>query len=151
VHNAPQFGVVLADDPGDGLDRHGRDHGHRHRLEQQGEAAVEPRPWRGDLLDAAFLAAHARHTGVQIGLVLEEVEVSPGHPHGVVGRTVRRAAGRAGEAAAGGEVDLDIQPVRLGVEIGGHHGPWRRQAERLLHQGRIVHACLSASSPWGPS
>jgi len=35
VHDAPQFGVVLADDPGDGLDRHGRHHGHHHGLEQQ--------------------------------------------------------------------------------------------------------------------
>src|SRR5208283_1022384 len=94
------------------------------------------------LLDAAFLAAHARHTGVQISLVLEEIEVSPGHPLGVVGRAVRRAAGRAGEAAAWPEVDLDIQAMRLGVEVGAHHGPWRRQAERLLHQRRIVHACL---------
>ena len=119
MDHAPQFGVVLADDPGDGLDRHGRDHGHHHRLEQQGEAAVGPRPWHGDLLDAAFLAADARHAGVQIGLVLEEIEVSPGHPLGVVGRAVRRAAGRAGEAAAWREVDLDIQPMRLGVEV-----PW---------------------------
>ena len=87
---------MLADDPGDGLDWHGRDHGHHHRLEQQGEAAVGSRPWRGDLLDAALLAAHARHTGVQIGLVLEEVEVSPGHPLGVVRRAVRprRSSGR---------------------------------------------------------
>jgi hypothetical protein len=74
--------------------------------------------------------------------VLEEVEVSPGHPLGVVGRAVRCAAGRAGEAAAGGEVDLDVQPVRFGVEVRACHGPWRRQAERLLHQRRIVHACL---------
>ena len=142
MDHAPQFGVVLADDPGDGLDRHRRDHGHHHRLEQQGEAAVGSRPWHGDLLDAAFLAAHARHTGVQISLVLEEIEVSPGHPLGVVGRAVLRAAGRAGEAAAWPEVDLDIQAMRLGVEVGAHHGPWRRQAERLLHQRRIVHACL---------
>ena len=73
MDQAPQFCVVLADDPGDGLDGHGRDHGHHHGLEQQGEAAIGPRPWRGDLLDAALLAAHPRHTGVQIGLVLKEM------------------------------------------------------------------------------
>ena len=30
MDHAPQSCVVLADDPGDGLDRHGRDHGHQH-------------------------------------------------------------------------------------------------------------------------
>ncbi len=151
MDHAPQFGVVLADNPGDGLDRHGRDHGHHHRLEQQREAAVGSRPWRGDLLDPAFLAAHARHAGVQIGLMLEEVQVSPGHPLGVVGRAVRRATGRANEAAARCEVDLDIQPMRLGVEVRARHGPWRRQAERLLHQGRIVQGCALHVLSIGPS
>ncbi len=151
MDHAPQFGVVLADDPGDGLDRHGRDHGHHHRLEQQGEAAVGSRPRRSDLLDPAFFAAHARHTGVQIGLMLEEVQVSPSHPLGVVGRAVRRATGRASEPAAGREVDLDIQPMRLGVEVGAHHGPWRRQAERLLHQRCIVQARALRILTIGPS
>jgi hypothetical protein len=36
-------------------------------------------------------------------LVLEEIEVAPSHPLGVVGRAVRRAAGRAGEAAFPGQ------------------------------------------------
>jgi len=82
----------------------------------------------------------ARRAGVQIGLMLEEVEVTPGHPLGVVGRTVRRATGRAGEAAAWREVDLDIQAMGLRVEVRAHHCPWRRQAERLLHQRRIIQA-----------
>ena len=78
--------------------------------------------------------------------------MSPGHPLGVVGRAVRRAAGRAGEAAARREVDIDIQPMRLGVEVAAaHHGPWRRQAERLLHQGRIVQACVLRVLSIGPS
>ena len=55
----------------------------------------------------------ARHAGGQIGLVLEEVEVAPGLPLGVVGRAVRRAAHRAGKAAARREVDLDVEPVCL--------------------------------------
>jgi hypothetical protein len=40
VNDAPQPGVVLADDAGHGGNRHGRNHGHEQRLEQQGEAAV---------------------------------------------------------------------------------------------------------------
>ena len=151
MDHAPQLSVVLADDPGDGLDRHRRHNGHHHGLKQQGEAAVGSRPRRGDLLDPALLAAHARHKGLQIGLVLEKVQVSPFHLLAVVGRAVRRAAGRAGETAARREVDIDIQATRLGVETGAHHGPWRRQAERLLHQGRIVQACVLRVLSIGPS
>src|SRR5271156_6730253 len=40
VNDAPQPGVVLADDAGHRGHRHGRNHGHDQRLEQQGEAAV---------------------------------------------------------------------------------------------------------------
>ena len=57
VNHAPQPGVVLAHHPGHGLDRHGGDHGHQQRLEQQSEAAVWPRPWHADRLDAAPIAA----------------------------------------------------------------------------------------------
>ena len=81
---------------------------HQQRLEQQGEATVRARPRHTNLLDPAPGAAHAWHTGVQVGLVLEEVEMAPRHLFGVVGRAVGRAADRAGKAAAGGEVDLDI-------------------------------------------
>jgi hypothetical protein len=50
--------------------------------------------------------------------MLEEIEMAPGFPPGVVGRTVCLAAAWAGKAAAGGEVDLDVDPSRLGVEVG---------------------------------
>jgi hypothetical protein len=92
-------------------------------LEQQGEAAARPRPWHGDGLDAAGVAADARHTGGQIGLVLKEVEVPPGLPFGVVGWAARRIAGGTVEAASGDEVDLDVEPARLGVEVGAADRP----------------------------
>ena len=59
----------------------------------------------------------------------EKIEVSLGHPLGVVGWAVRRTIGRANEAAAGREVDLDIRARRLGVEVGSRHDPERPQAE----------------------
>ena len=149
VQHAPQPGVMLADHLGHGLDRHGGDHGHEQCLEQQGEAAVGPCPRHVDLLDAALVAADARHAGVQVGLVLEEVEMAPAHPLGVVGRAVRGAAVRAGEAAAWCEVDLDVEPLCLGVEVAAGHRPGRGQAQRQLHQVRVAH-CVplrSASRP----
>src|SRR5208283_4981895 len=106
-----------------------------------------PCPRHGDLLDAAVLAADARHPGVKIGLVLKEVEVAPAHPLGVVGRAVRGAADRAGKAAAWGEVDLDIEPARLGVEVAAAYRPGRGQTQRLLQQRCVTHGWTSASGP----
>ena len=123
VNHTPQPGVVLAYHPGHGLDRHGGDHGHQQRLKQKGEATVWPRPWHADRLDAAHIAADAWHAGVEIGLMLEEVEMAPGFPLGVVGRAIRRAATRTGKPATWGKVDLDVQPVCLGIEVGTGYRP----------------------------
>jgi hypothetical protein len=54
---------------------------------------------------------------MQISLVLEEIEMAPRHLPGVVGRTVGRAATQAGKSAAGGEVDMDVEPACHGVEL----------------------------------
>jgi len=47
----------------------------------------------------------------------EEVEMAPTHPLGVVHRTISGAAMRAGEAAAWGEVDLEIEPGRVSDDV----------------------------------
>ena len=93
--------ALLADHPGHRVDRHGRDHGHDHRLEQQGEAAARPRPRHADLLDAALRAADARHAGVQPSVVLEEIEMAPVRPLSFVGSVSwggQLAAPQAGQA-----------------------------------------------------
>ena len=95
VNDAPEPGVMFADRPGDGVDRHRGDQAHDQRLEQQGEAAVRPYPGHAERLDPAAGAMHARHTGVQKRLVLEEVEMPPAHLLGIVCRAVRRATGDA--------------------------------------------------------
>ncbi len=137
VNHPPQPSVVLAHHPGHGLDRHGGDHAHQQRLEQKREATVWPRPWHADRLDAAPIAADAWHAGVEISL-LEEVEMAPGLPLGVVGRAVRRAAGRTGKSAAWCKVDLDVQPVCLGVEVGAGHRPRRIRVLTLASCSRFV-------------
>src|SRR5271165_5633946 len=147
VNHAPQPRVVLAHNPRHCLDRHGRDHGHHQRLEQQSEAAIWPRPGHVDRLDAASLAAHARHAGRQIGLMLEEVEMGPGFPLGVVGRAARGTAGRTGETAAWSEVDLDVEPVCLGVEVATADRPRRGKTQRLLQQSCVTHDRSLARRP----
>lgn len=84
VNDAPEPGVMFADQPGNGVDRHRGDQAHDQRLEQQSEPAVRPCPGHAERLDPAASAMHARHAGVQKRLVLEEVEMPPAHLLGVV-------------------------------------------------------------------
>src|SRR5207247_2272873 len=84
-------------------------------------------------------AGDASHAGVQEGLMLEEIEVPPLLHGGVVHGTVSRAALRAWEAAAPGEVDLNIEPTLRGIERAGLDHPRRNQPEGQLHQIGVAH------------
>jgi hypothetical protein len=53
---------------------------------------------------------------MQIGFVLEEVEMTPRHLLGVMGRAIRRPAVRAGKATAPREVQVDIETLGGRVE-----------------------------------
>jgi len=72
---------------------------------------VKPPPSRAHgtltFLDPTFGAAHAWHTGMQVGPVLEKVEMAPARLFGVMHRTIVSVAVRAVEAAAHGVVDVE--------------------------------------------
>jgi hypothetical protein len=61
--------------------------------------------------------------------VLKEIEVAPGFFDGAVYRAVGLAAVGAREAPTGLEIDLDIEPLLLGVKVGISHHPREHQAE----------------------
>ena len=63
--DAPEPRVVLADEAGDGSDRHVCDERHGERFEQQREAGAGSGPRHCNLLDAAIRAGDARGSGVQ--------------------------------------------------------------------------------------
>jgi hypothetical protein len=138
VQQPPQPGVVLADQLGDRLDRHlgQQRHQQRHqqRLEQQGEAAAGPCPGKLHLPGPVRLATHPWHAGVQVGLMLEEVQVPPGLGLGVVDRAGGLVALWAGEAGAPGEVQVQVQAAGRGVELGPHHLPGFGKAKSSLEQ-----------------
>ena len=88
---------------------------HRHRLtqrnqqglQQQREAAAGTCPGNGDLGGLATgTTAYPRHLGMDVGLILEEVEVAPLAFPGVMHRLVLRPAVRAGEACPWAEGSL---------------------------------------------
>jgi hypothetical protein len=84
---------------------------------------------------------------MQIGLVLEEVEMSPLHLFGVVGRAIGSTTARAGEAAVGGEVYVDVQATGHCVEVAPDDRPWWRDAQRQLQQAGVAHVAFSAIDP----
>src|SRR5271166_623980 len=54
---------------------------------------------------------------------------------------------RADKAAARGEVDLDVEPVRLRVEVGAADRPGRGQPQRQLQQSCVTHGWSSVTRP----
>src|SRR5215510_7147005 len=126
LDDTPQTRVVLADKAGGSGHRHILDESHDERFEQKREAGSRPCPRHVD-------QAHATVGTVDAGLL-----------HRVVHRAVGLAALGTGKPATGLEVDLDIEPLLVGVELGVHHHPRRHQAECELEQIDVAHLALSS-------
>jgi hypothetical protein len=115
------------------------DQRHGERFEQQREAGAGPRPRHIDLPDAALAARDAGRPRMQECLVLEEVEMPPRLPRGVVDGAVGGLAVRTRKAPACFEVDLDVEALSCGVEVGGGDEPRRVDAEGKLEELGIEH------------
>ena len=150
VDDPPQPGVPLVDHPRDNGHRHRLHHGHDQRLEQQRETAVRPRPGDRYLLDPALLTGDPRHPCMQVGFVLKEVQMPPSLFLTVIGRTARNAAFRAGEPAALGEIQVDVQAFVRGVELALCHRPRRLDAQRHSKQVGITHRSTCSRAAWPP-
>src|SRR5215475_14527294 len=143
LDDTPQTRVVLADKAGGSGNWHAFDERHDERFEQKREARPRPCPRYVDEAHATVGTVDAGDARVQEGLVLKEIEVAPGLLHRVVHRAVGLAALGTGKAATGLEVDLDIQPLLVGVELGVHYHPRRHQAECELEQIDVAHGLSS--------
>ena len=60
--------------------RHHLDQLHHKGFEQQRETAARPGPRNGDSMDAAAAALHPGSASVEVGFMLEEVQMLPGYP-----------------------------------------------------------------------
>src|SRR5215510_9337295 len=144
LDDTPQTRVVLADKAGGSGHRHILDESHDERFEQKREAGSRPCPRHVDEAHATVGTVDAVDARVQEGLVLKEIEVAPGLLYRVVHRAVGLAALGTGKPATGLEVDLDIEPLLVGVELGVHYHPRRHQAECELEQIDVAHGALSS-------
>ena len=80
----PEPGVVLANDPCDGMERHVCGHGQDERFEQQREPAAGPAPRHIRRPHTAVGAVDPRNARSQNRLVLKEVQMTPLPLFGVV-------------------------------------------------------------------
>ena len=109
-----------------------RQHGHRpyqghdQRFEEQGKMRAFPRPGDRYLMHPMIRAHHTGHTGVEIGLMLEEIHMSPRLFLNIMHRTFR-AADRTSKATALGKVDMQVQAFLLHRESHMIHQPRRYQ------------------------
>lgn len=87
ANEQPQPRVVLADLRRDVRHRLRLGELDDHGLEQEREPTARPRPRHRNRPDAMGRAGHARHERVDVGLVLEEVQMAP--------RAFRRVVNRA--------------------------------------------------------
>ena len=143
VDDAPQAGVVLAEEAGDGGDRHVGDERHGERLEQQGEAGAGARPRDGDEVDAAILACDAGRPGVRKAWCWKksrwrQVLLRCRGPDNRRCRT----AGQAKRLPGGKSIVMSSR-LLSGVEAGCLDHPRRQQAERELEQIGIAHDGIS--------
>src|SRR5580700_9577083 len=109
IQHSPDPRIVLVDDLGHIGHRHRLDHRKQESLEQQREARSRPRPWRRNLLYAAFVADNPGYRSLQHRLVLKEVQMTPLPLPDVVHATSFGAAGRTGEPAAPREADVQVE------------------------------------------
>jgi len=145
MHDPPDPHVRLADQAGQRRDRHLADHRHHQRLEQQREPRPRPRPRHRHQPHLMLGALHPRHPRGQVRLMLKEVQMPPRLLLGVMHLQPRPVALRAREPRSLREVEPQIQPLGLRVELDAQHLPRVAQPERGLEENKILR--LHATAP----
>lgn len=153
----PEPRVVLAHHLRQSVDRHLTGHGDDHGLEQKGEATPGTAPGDLHLGDRLALGAlDPRDPGVEVGAVLEEVEVPPGLLGGVVPFRPLGIAAGTGKRGAPFEVHPEIELLLPRGELDLDHLPGRYEPQGHTEERLAVVSTrtptwghLSASTPGG--
>ena len=131
--------IGLPDESGYGGHGHALDQGEDQRLEEERETTARPSPGHLNELHPAPVARYPRDPGVEEGFMLEEIQVAPCLLRGVVGRATVLAALRAGEPPALPKVKVEVEPLRLDIELRPIHVPRRLEAQRHLKEIHVSH------------
>ena len=146
IEHPPEPRVVLLEVPGRRRDRHLLAKQEDHRLHHQRKTAAGARPRRRRQQNPVLLASDPGHSGDELGAVLPEIQVPPGFFHRVMDRA-KLAALRAGKSQSRLEIQPQLQPARLHVDLTSDHFPCVAQAQCLAEKNVCVHAPLIAKSP----
>ena len=106
-----------------GLDGHSRSQGEDQRLEKQSKPAALARPGDWNQVDATGVAVDPWNPGREVGLILKEIEMSPGFCSGIVNFLTLCSALGTGEFRALLKVQVDIKPLSYRVQLQGFDKP----------------------------
>ena len=110
-----------------------------------------PGPWDLHQPHPASFTGNAWDPGVQIGLMLEEVEMTPRLPGRVMGRASHLPTRGAAEPASLPEIQVEVEALRFGIEPRPIHEPRRLKSQRHLEQIHVPHPGFYPLLPRWPS
>jgi len=124
IDHPPESMVRLPHHPGDRQHGHLPDHGHDQGLKEQRESRSFPGPRDGHQMHAMFRTLDSRHPGVEIGRMLEEIEMPPDLLLGVIDRAIL-ATDWTRKLATPWEVHMQVKALLLRCELNLAHHPRR--------------------------
>jgi len=133
VEDAPNQSVMFPNQTRSSQDGHGLGELDDEGFKQQGEAGVGPGPGYIYTVYAAQGTLDAWGAGVEIGLVLEEVQVAPREDVGVVGLAGSGAEGTS-KGGAAREVEVDVEASGFDGETAMINQPGWQQPQGRLEQ-----------------
>ena len=144
IQGSPDTHIADAEQLSDLTHRHRLAHRHEQRLHQQCEPAVGTCPRYLDLGGfGASIAAYAGNRSMNIGLILEEIEMAPGTLPGIVDRLLFGTAMRAGEPRSRIKANVKVDPSLNRIEGNVYDLPGRRQAKRGGEQHLLIQTVTS--------
>ena len=156
VQHTPDRIVTDAEMTRHRLDRHLRTQRRHQRLDELRKPAALARPGGRDLgCFAAVAAAHPGHVGVDVGPMLEEMQVLPAPAPAVMDRLVRRPAAGTRKPRTALEADFEVNALRRWVEVRRNHLPGRLQPQggseqALLRRRHLRHGQGLIATQWRP-
>lgn len=138
LNDAHEPGIVLPGDLLEDEERHGLGEVDDERLEEECEPGTRARPrHRHCRRFPTVIALDARNRGVEVRLVLEEIEMAP-YSLPMVVDTAGIMTSRTREGCACGIRHRDIEASIVFGEKDLLDGPWIIESERLLEDGEVV-------------
>jgi hypothetical protein len=108
-------------------------------LKEQCEAGMRLSPWQSHLSDSVLRADNPWRPGMQEGLKLTAVQMSPHSFFGMIMQCALSSTFRARPLQTLGVLDPDIHPLLFDIELNLRHKPWIFNPQQMTVQVGIAH------------